>query len=615
MYNEPPHTPNDPHREPAKPEGIFFTTEAGKKEARNPFHSLGHSVDALVHRPLAITLTIMTLCFVLITTLAITRPDVLRLLQTGAIWAVTLGQTDPVFEVPDAQTLEPNSISYSGLENTDSAGSDNGGASGSASGSANGGFGGGSSSNNSGDYPEDDDDEIIDDIDIGPKPTTPPPVVTPPTDTIKPVVSSAGFTHPGILVNLSQLNFTKQKLAQKAAPWHTIYLQAASSSQSIRTPNLSGMVLANDTSKKCSNTAAAGCVVQCGYKGGADDGCKDERIDASSAYTQALLWYYTGQESYAQSAVTILNTYARQLKDHTDKNRAVQLAWTSQTLLRAAELIRYTYTPSPGKQAFNIAQFTNMINTVFVPTLKGYNYANYNGNWDLSAIEGLINVAVFTDNRGLYNQALSKWRTRTPAYIYLASDGSSPKTMPNTRYGANAAEVGCYWIAYKAPACNSSPRGNPNMNYQNGQPQEACRDFPHTGMGLASMINTAETAYLQGTNLYGEQKQRIMAALAYTTQIAQNYAKTKTYPKGFCNDTKQGNAASSLLASEIAYNAYAVRGGTPFSPISIASLPGASFISNDPLLSYITQLRTTSNAASMISVWETLTHHRVGNGI
>ena len=51
--------------------------------------------------------------------------------------------------------------------------------------------------------------------------------------------------------------------------------------------------------------------------------------------------------------------------------------------------------------------------------------------------------------------------------------------------------------------------------------QETCRDLSHPIIGLESIVNAAETARIQGVDLYGEQKQRIAAAYEYAGRLRQ----------------------------------------------------------------------------------------------
>src|SRR5207237_10428100 len=59
-----------------------------------------------------------------------------------------------------------------------------------------------------------------------------------------------------------------------------------------------------------------------------------------------------------------------------------------------------------------------------------------NGNKELSMAEALINIGVFNDDRDIFEKGVKMWRGRTPAYIYLSTDGPMPlkaagwKSMP-----------------------------------------------------------------------------------------------------------------------------------------------------------------------------------------
>jgi hypothetical protein len=40
---------------------------------------------------------------------------------------------------------------------------------------------------------------------------------------------------------------------------------------------------------------------------------------------------------------------------------------------------------------------------------------------------------------------------------------------------------------------------------------ETCRDLGHVQLGYATLVNTAETAWQQGVDLYGEEQDRLIA--------------------------------------------------------------------------------------------------------
>src|SRR5690606_15863865 len=117
--------------------------------------------------------------------------------------------------------------------------------------------------------------------------------------------------------------------------------------------------------------------------------------------------------------------------------------------------------------------------------------------------------------------------------------------------------------------CRSSPVKDTGIRFQNGQAQESCRDLGHTAMGLGGIINTAETAWIQGDDLYGEEQERIITGTLYHVQIAQNHG-TRGWPAGFCAGAEElsTNLSLSELPLDTLYNAYAVRKETKMPAIS-----------------------------------------------
>jgi hypothetical protein len=288
--------------------------------------------------------------------------------------------------------------------------------------------------------------------------------------------SSAGFYHPGILVNRAQLELIKSKVAAGAEPWKSA-LQAAKSSEF------------GSLSYKPKPRAT----VECGSYSRPDLGCKDEQRDSAAAYTQALLWAITGEKAHAEKAIEIMNAWSSTLTGgHKLANGPVQAAWCAEQFPRAAEIIRYTY---DGWAPADIEKFRNMLTTQYVPSIiKG---SGENGNKELSMADALINIGVFNDDRATFEAGLKMWRGRAPAYIYLASDGPTP---------------------VKAAGWDDMPFwGNKGLTtpFVDGLLQESVRDSNHANLGLSSMVNAAETARQQGIDLYGEQQKRIMAALEF----------------------------------------------------------------------------------------------------
>lgn len=357
--------------------------------------------------------------------------------------------------------------------------------------------------------------------------------------------SSSGFHHPGVLVNRAQLDLIKAKVAEGAQPWKSAYEAAKASPYGAL----------NYTPKPRQ-------IVECGPYSKPDLGCKDEQRDSAAAYTQALLWCISGERQYAQNAIAIMNGWSSTLTGgHLNSNGPVQAAWCAEQWPRAAEIIRYTY---DGWSAADIARFQDMLVKQYVPSIIGGSCQN--GNKELSMAEALINIGVFNDDRELFERGIRMWRGRAPAYIYLSSDGPTPR---------------------KAEGCDSMPIwGNKGLTtpFVDGLLQESVRDSNHANMGFAALVNAAETARQQGVDLYGEQAQRIVAALEFQAQfLAPNNA---TPPK---------NLSFNMHPTwEIAYNHFHNRMGMDLPKM------GAVLPSNRP------------TGVNHHMAWETLTHAGVG---
>jgi hypothetical protein len=122
-----------------------------------------------------------------------------------------------------------------------------------------------------------------------------------------------------------------------------------------------------------------------------------------------------------------------------------------------------------------------MLRNIYQPVIQ--NGSGVNGNWDMSMIDGIIQIAVFTENSTLLATARSFWKGRVPDLFYLQSvDGSTHA---------------------------ASPRGNPSWFGQsifnsttNNVGQETCRDLRHMEDSISSTILVAETDWIQGGELY-----------------------------------------------------------------------------------------------------------------
>ncbi|MEW1863541.1 alginate lyase family protein [Streptomyces sp. NPDC088194] len=301
------------------------------------------------------------------------------------------------------------------------------------------------------------------------------------------------FTHPGVMVSLPQLDYIKGKVQANAEPWKDAYDQMIGSSYA-----------------SLSRTPKPRANVECGSYSNPNYGCTDERQDAIAAYTDALAWYITGNSAYAQKSIDLMNAWASTITEHTNSNAPLQTGWAGSVWPRAAEIIRYTY---DGWSSSDIARFSDMLRNVYLPEV--INGSNSNGNWELTMMEAAVGISIFLNDSSDYDKAIARYLNRVPAYIYLSSDGSLPKTVPGSGLNTSA-QIISYWQG--------------QSTFVDGLTQETCRDFTHTGYGIASISDIAETAAIQGQDLYPQVGERLRQALGFQSK----YELGTTPPSWLC---------------------------------------------------------------------------------
>jgi hypothetical protein len=301
------------------------------------------------------------------------------------------------------------------------------------------------------------------------------------------------FVHPGVLVDLPHLKYIRTQIEIGTEPFASAFAVAQKSrwgalSYAVQGPPANGVIV-------------------CGADS-ADLGCTQEDSDASAAYTQALLWTLTGDNRYAQKAIQIMNHYARTLRAHRGDNAPLQAAWAAEKWPAAAEIMRYS---DAGWDDQDFAAFAAMLRQQYLPLITGDHGAGKNGNWTLSMIDGALGIAVVTDDHDLFDASLARWNRWVPAYFYnFALDGAQPVLLP---------EGPADW------------NGQTHFDAQtSGVTQETCRDLHHAQLGLAATFNAAETAYLQGVDLYTPMTARLTTSLEYTSRLLAGVRQTELKP-------------------------------------------------------------------------------------
>ena len=272
------------------------------------------------------------------------------------------------------------------------------------------------------------------------------------------------FVHPGIYHNAADLAFMRKKIEAKEEPWFSAFKAFEGAAKANYTPHPVADWNANDNS----------------YMQG----------DAVAAYACALRWSLTGEAAYAAKAIEILNAWSSTLKTiHGDvQQHKVVCGWNGCHLANAAELLVYGAPPGAkpsGWAAEDIERFKKMLGIMY-DVMKDFQ-PGFNGNWDAGMMNSMMCIAVFCDDRAMFDRAVN--------HFY-------GKDLPGKSGPGYKASNG-HLTAYFAPS---------------GQCQETARDQGHTQMGIGNYVAICEVAWKQGLDLYGEANNRLLVGVEYTAK-------------------------------------------------------------------------------------------------
>lgn len=272
------------------------------------------------------------------------------------------------------------------------------------------------------------------------------------------------FVHPGLLHKQSDFDRMKTNVGKGAEPWASGWNRLTSNAHS----GLSWQAKAADTV----------------YRG--SDGVHPENYgqlynDIAAAYATALRWKISGDKSYAEKSIQIMNAWSSRLKGlagNNDANLAAGLY--GYQFANAAEIMR-TY---DGWAPSDFRRFQQMMLKVFYAmnhaflTRRERCMSHFYANWDLCVMNSILSIGVLCDDRDIYNEAINYFK-----------------------YGAGNGAIGnaVYFI---------HPNGL-------GQWQESGRDQGHTTLGIGLMGTFCEMAWNQGDDMYGYDNNRFLKGAEY----------------------------------------------------------------------------------------------------
>ena len=209
----------------------------------------------------------------------------------------------------------------------------------------------------------------------------------------------SGFVHPGIGLTKEKLENARAQVVAKRDPWFSAYQKLAAhpnSAEKVSCRNQS----TKDPSKPDSDTF--------------DSRGMEARLkgDADKAMRQALMYWFTAKKCHRANAMNIIRTWAKldPKKFRSFSEDHIHASYPVQTLVAAAELMRYTEAPWPNlawsaadTEAFTRNFVTPAVTTFFDRNGHFMNQAGY-------PMAAAISCYIFTNDRANYAKRI-EWFT------------------------------------------------------------------------------------------------------------------------------------------------------------------------------------------------------------
>lgn len=242
--------------------------------------------------------------------------------------------------------------------------------------------------------------------------------------------------------------------------------------------------------------------------------------DAAQAYEMSVYYQVTGDTRYADTAVGVLNNWARTCVEICGDPNSELVTMQGYQFACAGENLR-NY---PGWDPEDFAKFQAWMTNVWYPgnchayltahmgTSPTFIYAN----WDLGAMACMAAIGVVADRRDIYNEAISYYTN------YMAPSGNS---------GSGCGQA-YNLLVYLHPG------------YM-GEMQESGRDQGHATLDPILLSVLCEIAWNQGDDMYGFNSNACLAISEYECKYNQWHdVPFKTY---YCGGQWPGNADQVFL--------------------------------------------------------------------
>ena len=337
------------------------------------------------------------------------------------------------------------------------------------------------------------------------------------TNTIPDYVSK--INHPALLHTANDFSFVKSRVVAGEKPWSNAFehLKSSRHAQSSWVANPVKKLARLDAGNWASIDRWEREGISGDWYQGIHTNFTNLMYDAASAYQLALRWKISGDDTYATSAIDILNSWAKTCEGYIvnkqgefiDPNEYL-IAIQVHQLANAAEILR---TSSKWSQA-DFDAFKKWITDVFYKPasrfLQTHNNAcetHYWLNWDLANMTAVLSIGILTDDNYKINEAIKYFK-----------------------HG-----IGTGNITKAVPYIHKDPDSGQNI----GQCQESGRDQGHATLCVSLLGAFLQMAKNVGEDLMTYDDNRALAMCEYVAKYNIGSVQNGTSMSQFIYDTSK----------------------------------------------------------------------------
>jgi hypothetical protein len=243
--------------------------------------------------------------------------------------------------------------------------------------------------------------------------------------------------------------------------------------------------------------------------------------DAAAAYQLALRWKISGDDSFAQAGINILNSWASTCERISgNSNTALAGGIYGYQFAVAAELLRdYEGWVTEDFESYKqwMVDVFYSLNMNFLKSHWGTCDSHYWANWDLCNLASVIAIGILTDNRSMYNYAVN--------YLQKGNgNGNLFKAINHVFEDENGGLA---------------------------QLQESGRDQGHSLMVIGLLGTICQLTWNQGDDFYGLDDNRVLKATEYTAKynVAQLNVPFKAYTRYYGANCSQSETHTAISPS------------------------------------------------------------------